>query len=1044
MPYATTKDLPPGTRGLPEHAKEVFRGAFNAAHKKNSGDEASAFRIAWSAAKKARKKKQQDGNEEGTRMEQLLKHLRGLVQSVRAASPDLDPAKLQEAETLLAAAPADDAAFQALTRTLEQSFGYYLSKPSANFEGSLEERIEVLCKELREQGIVGRYGYAVSVFPDYLIAGDPGDDYMCCCDDGDGPTYWKIPFTISEDNKTVTFGDRVEVELQMVAIEVGVAGETEQAKIDPASLFQEIAAKTEATDQKPDSKEDRPEWLIQGQDPPGGPKTLLQQQSYILQTVGTDEATGVMSVRGVATTGDVVNAMKQVYPWQVWQDNEPRLQRLLTQGKLVGEAMHPADGRVSLDRTCMKFTKIWLDQDDKQIKFEADLIPTEPHGKNLQLLIQNGVSVDISSRGAGEFAPGQWHGAPAMIVQRGFRCDGFDSVISGASPGSTITDWSLQSTSSEDSEEEEMSKELLEELAASMKRMAAKQDDQDKVLLRLTQAKDADVTKIEAVKDPAVETAPVVTQATETPKVDPEIERMKRINDMSELALVRGRIESMVQEAKQAGTFGGAWINTYHKHLRQCEAKTLEELETANTRIVSLLSDMVQDAPKFPARGFTVQKDVGERGFKTGIELIDHLVSDLPDDMPNDPHGLFQQADPENPHETMIPQAFRTPRRHVKQVMLNMARYQDDVFNGPAALQSLVRLSQGYGPNVVAENVLYQTCADGTTAVGSGGAPSSALFIFPLVRQVYPRLIATELASVQPMDRPDGKIFYLDAVRKDANGYTDASGATISNRMPIQRSDSFSDSYANDPGECESTLFVQLKLSSKTVTAATKKLSAAWSIEEMQDLRAYHNLDVSLELVGGLSREVALEWNQIVLNEMLTGATAGNLTFNTTAPSGYTQKEWDEYLPRYLDAASNLIFKKRNGDMTHIVAGPDAWLKLSATHRIATNPNSETPSQFEGLTLTPFMGGSTPGLKVYKTSFWAGRNTDKILVLRRGQDWSDTGYVWAPYIDYVSPVLTLPDTFNQKQGILSRVAHKTVVGDAFASISIASGTGVPL
>jgi hypothetical protein len=30
-----------------------------------------------------------------------------------------------------------------------------------------------------------------------------------------------------------------------------------------------------------------------------------------------------MTVRGVATTGDVLNAMKQVYPWQIWQDNEP-------------------------------------------------------------------------------------------------------------------------------------------------------------------------------------------------------------------------------------------------------------------------------------------------------------------------------------------------------------------------------------------------------------------------------------------------------------------------------------------------------------------------------------------------------------------------------------------------------------------------------------------------------------------------------------------------------------------------------------------------
>jgi hypothetical protein len=60
----------------------------------------------------------------------------------------------------------------------------------------------------------------VSVFPDYLIAGDPGDDYMCCCDDDDGPTYWKVPYTISDTNDTVTFGERTEVELQMVAVPV--------------------------------------------------------------------------------------------------------------------------------------------------------------------------------------------------------------------------------------------------------------------------------------------------------------------------------------------------------------------------------------------------------------------------------------------------------------------------------------------------------------------------------------------------------------------------------------------------------------------------------------------------------------------------------------------------------------------------------------------------------------------------------------------------------------------------------------------------------
>src|SRR6185295_13822747 len=108
-------------------------------------------------------------------------------------------------------------------------------------------------------------------------------------------------------------------------------------------------------------------------------------------------------------------------------------------------------------------------QETKQVMFEAEVIPTEPHGKNLQMLIQSGVSVDISSRGAGQFATGKWEGTQAQIVQRGFRCDAFDAVISGASPGSTILDWQLQSdASSEDTEEDEMTKEMMDKMAASL------------------------------------------------------------------------------------------------------------------------------------------------------------------------------------------------------------------------------------------------------------------------------------------------------------------------------------------------------------------------------------------------------------------------------------------------------------------------------------------------------------------------------------------------------------------------------------------------
>ena len=35
-------------------------------------------------------------------------------------------------------------------------------------------------------------------------------------------------------------------------------------------------------------------------------------------------------------------------------------------------------------------------------------------------------------------------------------------------------------------------------------------------------------------------------------------------------------------------------------------------------------------------------------------------------------------------------------------------------------------------------------------------------FALPLIRRIYPNLIANELVSVQPMKEPSGKIFYLD------------------------------------------------------------------------------------------------------------------------------------------------------------------------------------------------------------------------------------------------------------------------------------------
>lgn len=52
MPYASLSELPSGVKGaLPKHGQQIYRAAFNAAHKEYSGDESKSHATAWAAVK---------------------------------------------------------------------------------------------------------------------------------------------------------------------------------------------------------------------------------------------------------------------------------------------------------------------------------------------------------------------------------------------------------------------------------------------------------------------------------------------------------------------------------------------------------------------------------------------------------------------------------------------------------------------------------------------------------------------------------------------------------------------------------------------------------------------------------------------------------------------------------------------------------------------------------------------------------------------------------------------------------------------------------
>lgn len=74
-----------------------------------------------------------------------------------------------------------------------------------------------------------------------------------------------------------------------------------------------------------------------------------------------------------------------------------------------------------------------------------------------------------------------------------------------------------------------------------------------------------------------------------------------------------------------------------------------------------------------------------------------------------------------------------------------------------------------------------------STSVGS-----FTKFIFPVLRRVFPNLIANEIVSVQPMTAPIGAIFYLDYEYGTTKGQT-----TAGNIFPLQFDKDYSSEYIN-------------------------------------------------------------------------------------------------------------------------------------------------------------------------------------------------------------------------------------------------------
>jgi len=425
----------------------------------------------------------------------------------------------------------------------------------------------------------------------------------------------------------------------------------------------------------------------------------------------------------------------------------------------------------------------------------------------------------------------------------------------------------------------------------------------------------------------------------------------------------------------------------------------------------------------------------------------------------------------------------------------------------------------------------------GTTTVGSIGTFQK--FAFPLVRRVFPELIANNLVSVQPMSGPVSQVFYLGAARVyggerqnlyskyqltyrglttgepdfQARGVSSAdelaglaglnmggsalsadfaTGSNMASAIANWPESAYAQGWSVSAGENLTGTGipeVTMSIEQQPVIARTKKMRALWTLEASQDLKAYHNLDLERELTDILGKEIRLEVDRELIEnlrglaydltgevsdlynkDMLDQATNQGQMGNFTGPN--TDSQFGDFLfegstgsgitgiPGTYSVGQNTVLFDFAADAFSSFAPRhigDKYANLLATINFASQDIYKTTLRGAGnwIICAPIMatllesasrltGGIEatdaptnfgPGTIQFRGKFMGRYDLfvdplypeGELLMGYKGAGPMDGGFVYAPYIPFQAlPTITDPESFQPRKGILTRYGKVAV------------------
>jgi len=162
-------------------------------------------------------------------------------------------------------------------------------------------------------------------------------------------------------------------------------------------------------------------------------KVLVETQIFkpkgLMLTEGKLSNRGNPMVEGILATAEVKNGNGRYYPRELWEREIDKYMESVKQNRALGELDHPESSVINLKNVSHNITEMWWDGDEVYGKIE--ILPT-PSGNILKALIENNITVGVSSRGMGSLEDR----GGVLEVQDDFELLCWDFVSTPSNPGS--------------------------------------------------------------------------------------------------------------------------------------------------------------------------------------------------------------------------------------------------------------------------------------------------------------------------------------------------------------------------------------------------------------------------------------------------------------------------------------------------------------------------------------------------------------------------------------------------------------------------------